>query len=134
MCLSASCSWLAVRLWRWKMWFCWSLVWGNTFLPLFWATSYMVASSYLLSTLGSLVQTLSVSCLASSHLSPPPLLPAPGTLLYFIYFFSPISRLIWLSECDLKSSVSFFPGTTSLVKSLVVLLKCKNLDWLAKGP
>lgn len=93
MCHLASCSWLAVRLWKWKMWFCWSLVWGSTFLPLSWATSSMVALSCLLSTLGSLVKTPSVFCLASSHLSPQPLLPALGNLFYVIC--SPKSRFSW---------------------------------------
>lgn len=78
--LLASCSWWAVRLWKWKMWFYWSLVWENTSLLQSWATLSTEASSYPLSTSASHARTPLVSCQASSRPSPLPSPPAQGTL------------------------------------------------------
>lgn len=78
--LLASCSWWAVRLWRWKMWFFWLLVWENTSLLRSWATLSTEASSCPSSTSVSHARTPSVSCQASSRPSPLPSPPAPGIL------------------------------------------------------
>lgn len=93
--LLASCSWWAVRLWRWKMWFFWSLVWENTSLLQSWATLSMEASSCPSSTSASHARTPTVSCQASSRPSPLPSPPAPGILSHHRVPDQQLTTLKW---------------------------------------